>query len=59
MREAASEVVENIVSGASKVRAALDEIAAEFGEVDFNADTPASELHALLERLPKTGEIKG
>ena len=59
MREAAAQAVENIVNRASKVRAALDDIKAEFGHVDFNADTPASELHAMMERLPKTGEIKG
>lgn len=59
MREAAEQVVDNIVNRASKVRAALDEIKAEFGHVDFNAETPASDLHAMMERLPKTGEIKG
>ena len=59
MREAAEQAVENIVNRASKVRAALDNIKAEFGHVDFNAETPASELHAMMERLPKTGEIKG
>lgn len=59
MRESAEQTVQTIVNHASKVRAALDEIKAEFGYVDFNADTPASELHAMMERLPKTGEIKG
>ena len=59
MREAAEQAVENIINRASKVRAALDGIKAEFGHVDFSADTPASELHAMMERLPKTGEIKG
>lgn len=59
MREAAEQTVQNIVNRASKVRAALDEIKAEFGDTDFNAETPASELHAMMERLPKTGELKG
>lgn len=59
MREAAAEVVENIFQRASKMRSAIDEIATEFGHVEFNADTPASELHAMMERLPKTGEVKG
>jgi hypothetical protein len=59
MREAAEQAVENIVNRASKVRAALDGLKAEFGHIDFSADTPASELHAMMERMPKTGEIKG
>jgi hypothetical protein len=59
MREAAEQAVENIVNRASKVRAALDELKSEFGHIDFNAETPASELHAMMKRMPKTGEIKG
>jgi hypothetical protein len=59
MREAAEQAVENIVNRASKMRAALDEVKAEFGHIDFNAETPASDLHAMMERFPKTGEVKG
>ncbi len=59
MAEAASEAVENIVSRVSKVRSAIDDIAAEFGHIDFNADTPVSDVHAVLQRFPKTGEVKG
>ena len=59
MREAAEQMVENIINRASKVRAALDDVTAEFGHIEFSADTPASELHAMMERFPKTGEIKG
>ena len=59
MREAAEEAVENLVNRASKVRAAIDDIAAEFGHIEFNAEMPASDLHAVMERYPKTGELKG
>ena len=59
MREAAAEAVDNLVNRASKVRAAIDGIEAEFGHIDFNSKTPASDLHAMMERMPKTGEIKG
>ena len=59
MAEAASEVVENIVHRASKLRSTMDEIAADYKDVEFNADTPASELHAMMQRFPKTGEVKG
>jgi hypothetical protein len=59
MAEAASEAVENIVNRASKLRSAIDEISAEFDGVEFNAETPASDLHAMMQRFPKTGEVKG
>ncbi len=59
MAEAASETIENIVNRASKLRSAIDEITAEFKHIDFNADTPASDLHAMMQRFPKTGEVKG
>ena len=59
MAEAASEVVESIISRASKLRSAMDEIAADYEGVEFSAETPASELHAMMQRFPKTGEVKG
>lgn len=59
MADAASQAVENIVGRVSKVRSAIDDIAAEFGHIDFNADTPISDVHAVLQRFPKTGEVKG
>ena len=59
MAEAASQTVENIVNRASKLRSAMDEIAADYKDVEFNADTPASELHAMMQRFPTTGEVKG
>ena len=59
MAEAAAEVVENIVNRASKLRSAMDQIAIDYKDVKFNAETPASELHAMMQRFPKTGEVKG
>ncbi|OQY35914.1 MAG: hypothetical protein B6I38_00955 [Anaerolineaceae bacterium 4572_5.1] len=59
MAEAASQAVENIVSRASRLRSAMDEIADEFADVEFTADTPASTLHDMMQRYPKTGEVKG
>ena len=59
MAEAASEVVEKIINRASKLRSAMDSVAKDYAGVEFNAETPASELHALMQRFPKTGEVKG
>lgn len=59
MGEAAAEVIEKIISGTSKLKSSLAEIAEEFDGVEFNADTPASEIHALMQRFPKTEELKG
>ena len=59
MAAAATQVVENIVNRASKLRSAMDAIAEDYKDVDFNAETPASELHAMMQRFPKTGEVKG
>jgi len=59
MAEAASEVVENVISRASKLRSAMDEIAADYKDVEFNAETPASELHVMIQRFPKTDKVKG
>ncbi len=59
MAAATSEAVENIVNRASKLRSTMEAIAEDYADVEFNAETPASELHGLLQRLPKTGEIKG
>ncbi|MBT3315777.1 MAG: SLATT domain-containing protein [Anaerolineae bacterium] len=59
MAAAASQAVENIVSRASKLRSTMEAIAEDYAGVEFNAETPASELHGLLQRLPKTGEVKG
>ena len=59
MAEAAAEVVENIINRASKLRSAMDQIAIDYKDVKFNAETPSSELHAMMQRFPKTGEVKG
>ncbi len=59
MAAATSEAVENIIGRASKLRSTMEAIAEDYADVEFNAETPASELHGLLQRLPKTGEIKG
>ena len=59
MAEAASQVVENIINRASKLRSAMDQIAIDYKDVEFNAETPSSELHAMMQRFPKTGEVKG
>ena len=59
MGVAAAQVIENIVSGTSKLRASLAEIADEFGDIEINADTPASTLHEIMARFPKTEELKG
>ncbi len=59
MGEAVGQVVENVVSHFSKLRSTMDEIAKDYEGVEFNAETPASELHAMMQRFPKTGEVKG
>jgi len=59
MADATSETVTSLLRRASKLRSAIDDVKTEFGQIDFNADTPASELHAMMERFPKTGELKG
>jgi len=59
MEEAVGEAVGDIVTRFSKMRATMDEIAKDYEGVEFNADTPASELHAMMQRYPKTGEVKG
>ncbi|MBT7190265.1 MAG: hypothetical protein HN916_08740, partial [Anaerolineae bacterium] len=59
MAAATSQAVENIVNRASKLRSTMESIAEDYAGVEFNAETPASELHGLLQRLPKTGEVKG
>ncbi len=59
MAGAVSEVVENTINRASKLRSAIDEIASDYKDVEFNAETPAAELHEMMQRFPKTGEVKG
>lgn len=59
MTEATEQVVETILNRFSKMRLTMDEIAKDYEGIEFNADTPASELHAMMQRFPKTGEVKG
>ena len=59
MAEAAAQVVENVLNRASKLRSAMDQIAIDYKDVEFNAEIPSSELHAMMQRFPKTGEVKG
>lgn len=59
MAEAEPQVVENTINRASRLRSAMDEIAADYKDVEFSPKTPASDLHAMMQRFPKTGEVKG
>ena len=59
MVAAAGQVVENMLSRFSKMRSTMDDIAKDYEGVEFNAETPASELHAMMQRFPRTGEVKG
>ncbi|MCP4143397.1 MAG: SLATT domain-containing protein [Chloroflexi bacterium] len=59
MAAAAEQAVENIVQRASKLRSTMEAIAEDYAGVDFGADTPTSDVHGFLQRLPKTGEVKG
>ncbi|MBT3323293.1 MAG: SLATT domain-containing protein [Anaerolineae bacterium] len=59
MGAAVEDAVENIVSRFSKLRSTMDEIATDYEGVEFSAETPASELHTMMQRFPKTGEVKG
>ena len=59
MGDAVEQVAENIISRFSKLRSTMDEIARDYDGVEFSAETPASELHEMMQRFPKTGEIKG
>ena len=37
----------------------MGNIAEDYAGVEFSAETPASELHEMMQRFPKTGEVKG
>ena len=59
MAAATSDIAENIINRSSKLRSAMDAIAEDFADVDINAETPSSDLHVMMQRFPKTGEVKG
>jgi hypothetical protein len=69
--EAASEIVHQELAAlgeavreaagnyASRLTSSLEQIAQEFAGVEINRDTPSATLNEILQRYPKTGEIKG
>ncbi len=59
VHEAASRATEAVGIRESQFTDSLAGIAAEFESVEINRDTPPETLNAILDRYPKTGEIKG
>ena len=59
MGQAVSQAAQTLAARAAGLSGKLKDIAEEFSEVEIGKDTPMSVLNAILERYPKSGEIKG
>jgi hypothetical protein len=59
MSKAAKEMVENVVERASSFSASLANIAQEFADVEIGRDTSKEQLNAILQRYPKSSDVKG
>ncbi|MBI5954756.1 MAG: SLATT domain-containing protein [Chloroflexi bacterium] len=59
MKEAAQEMVENIVERIGGLSSSLKAIKEEFDGVEIGGNTPPSVLNDLLSRYPKTSDVKG
>jgi hypothetical protein len=59
MGQAVREKVEDLKERASAMTASLARIRDEFAHVEVTENTPTEELNLILDRFPKTGEVKG
>jgi hypothetical protein len=59
MGQAVREKVEDLKERASAMTASLARIREEFAHVEVTENTPTEELNLILDRFPKTGEVKG
>jgi hypothetical protein len=59
MKEAAQDMVENIVERIGGLSSALKSIKEEFDGVEIDGNTPPSVLNDLMSRYPKTTDAKG
>lgn len=59
MRKAATEAFENVVDRASSFVSSITQVKEEHKHVEVGKDTPIEELNTILDRYPKTSEVKG
>jgi hypothetical protein len=59
MKEAAQEMVENIVERIGGLSSSLKAIKEEYDGVEIGGNTPPNVLNDLLSRYPKTSDVKG
>ncbi len=59
MAQAAGETLQGLTQRASRLRAALDQIAAKYANVQINRTTPREVVNEVLSQFPPTGEVKG
>jgi SMODS and SLOG-associating 2TM effector domain 1 len=59
MGEAISEKIEDVREHASAFVASITQVREEFKHVEVGKDTTMEELNVILERYPKTNEVKG
>ena len=57
--QAVQETVENLKERASAFSAALAKVREEFADVEVTENTPTEELNVILDRFPRTSEVKG
>ena len=59
MGKAITERIEDVRERASSFASAITQVREEFKHVDVGKDTTVEELNVILERYPKTNEVKG
>lgn len=59
MAQAAGETLQGWTQRDSRLRAAIDRLAAEYADVKIGKETPREVLNEIIARFPPTGEIKG
>jgi hypothetical protein len=59
MGQAVTEAFENAKDRATSFVASITQVKAEFKDVEVREDTSTEELNTILERYPKTNDVKG
>ncbi len=59
MGKAITEAADNVFERTSAMASSLAKIATDFAHIDVGRDTSKQELNEILQRYPKTGELKG
>ena len=59
MQEAITEKIENVMERASTFVASIAQVREEFQHVEVGENTTMEELNTILERYPKTNDVKG